>query len=150
MVRTERTSQPIRSDREPPNIFPEGRIFYAQRPSDDATVAHNRAKKSSFAVDTMNFSVTFPPDSTLTERRYGGYVAPDAVCHVTRKPDAVEVEFVFTDCPDQLSGHFSFSPDVARWLAGALLAAADHHTNKFPISVSIENDATVRKEMSVQ
>lgn len=88
----------------------------------------------------MNISVTFPPDSNLTERRFGGYVCSEAVCEVRRSPDSVEVEFLFTDCEDQQSGHFSISPDVARWLAGALLAAADRHTDRFPIAVCIEND----------
>jgi hypothetical protein len=91
----------------------------------------------------MNISVTYQPDSSLTEKRHGGYVASNAVCHVKRTATEVEVEFVIEE-RKQLSGHFAVSPDVARWLAGALLAAADKHTNKFPISVCIEDDAVVR------
>jgi len=92
----------------------------------------------------MHISVTFPPDASLTERRFGGYPAPDAVCEVRRSASAVDVEFVLLDCSNQQSGHFSVSPDVARWLAGALLAAADGHTDRFPLSVSITHDSINR------
>jgi len=93
----------------------------------------------------MHISVTFPCDSNLSERRFGGYPTSNAVCEVRRISEAIEVEFILLDCADQQSGHFSISPDVARWLAGALLAAADTHTDHFPLQARIENNVIERK-----
>ena len=92
----------------------------------------------------MKISVTFQPDSGLEPKQHGGHhPSPDAVCNVSRAstavPDSIEVEFV-VDAPDQQSGKFSISPEVARWLAGALLAAADKHTDKV-MEIRIEGDA---------
>ena len=92
----------------------------------------------------MHISVTFPPDSAQTERRYGGYAAPNVICEVRRSESSVDVEFDLLECDQQQGGYFSVSPEVARWLAGALLAAADRHAERFPLSVSIEDDTIAR------
>ena len=87
----------------------------------------------------------FQPDSGLEPKQYGGHhPSPDAVCEVRRTtravPDSIEVEFILDD-PKPQSGKFSISPEVARWLAGALLASADKHTDRFPLQIRIVNDA---------
>jgi len=92
----------------------------------------------------MNISVKYRVGRDLVEKSNGGHPAPDAVCFVRRSSGEVIVGFVFTDCARQDGGSISVSPDVARWLAGALLAAADGHTKTFPISATIEDDAIKR------
>ena len=93
----------------------------------------------------MNISVTYPHNRNFTEARHGGYAVSTAACEVNRTNKEVSVEFVFPDCNVQLTGHFAISHEFARWLAGALLAAADKHAPKFPIGVCIENDLPVRE-----
>jgi hypothetical protein len=95
----------------------------------------------------MKISVTY--SEVLGDRKLGElHPSPNAVCEVSRVsepvPDSVKVQFNLL-CPGPLQGgHFSISSEVARWLAGALLAAADKHTDKFPLEISIEDDAILR------
>ena len=87
----------------------------------------------------MHISVTFPESSTFPERTVGGYASPGAVCEVSRDNQQVSVSFRL-DCNEQDTGDFTVSPQVARWLAYALLAAADGFSDRYPIIARIEND----------
>jgi len=87
----------------------------------------------------MWISVTFSETTAFPERTVGGYPSPDAVCEVSRKHDQVQVAFRL-DCKEQDTGDFSVSPQVARWLAYALLAAAGNYSPQYPITACIEND----------
>ena len=96
----------------------------------------------------MTIYVTYPTKDGLGNPPvYGDYPSSDAVVKVSRaSAGEVAVEFDLLDCPMQLGGGFMLSPDAARWLAGALLAAADRHTDRLPISATIKSDSISRTQ----
>lgn len=78
-------------------------------------------------------------DAYVGGRRYGGYDHDAFTVILTKESSQIEVKFQFEDSR-QNSGSFRVGPGVARWLAWALLAAAEGYAKRLPLRVQVRSD----------